>query len=166
MADSTCIDAIRYFHLHTSEIPRISLRKQSGPYDDHVRTLFAHLPALFDYIAQHHIQYLDLSMVTDHGAYTMPASLVGPRLFTKGLAAVLEELRVLLAANQTLTRCNLGLFAEEYTRTELQHIFDAHPTIDCVELTSTGSQYHFHMPPNCMYRHPRGYLYWAHFREY
>jgi hypothetical protein len=153
-------DAIHYFH-HTSN--GISLRKQSGPYDDNVRILFDNLPALFDYIAQHKIRSLDLSMVTDHGAYPMPAALVAPRLFTKGLSAVVEELRALLASNQTLTYCNLGLFADEFTRTEIQAIFEGHPTIDCVELTSNGSEYHFHMPPNCMYR--RGNLYWAHFRE-
>lgn len=164
MADSTCIDAIRYF-LHTSETSRISLRKQSGPYDDHVSTLFAHLPALFDYIAQHKIRSLDLSMVTDYGAYPMPASLVAPRLFTKGLAAVVEELRTLLASNQTLTYCNLGLFADEFTRTELQAIFEGHPTIEMVSLTSAGATTYYHMPPNHMYRHPRGNLYWAHFRE-
>ena len=158
------MQAIEYFYVK-GDTPRITLRKQSGPYDDHVSTLFAHLPALFDYIAQHKITVLDLSMVTDYGAYPMPASLVAPRLFTKGLAAVVEELRTLLASNQTLTYCNLGLFADEFTRTELQNIFKEHPTIEMVSLTCAGATTYYHMPPNHMYRHPRGNLYWAHFKE-
>ena len=157
--------SIRYFHVNTSEIPRITLRKQSGPYDDHVRVLFAHLPTLFDYIAKHQIQSLDLSIVTDHGSFPMPASLVAPRLFTKGLSAVVEELRVLLAANQTLRYCNLGLFADEYTRTEIQDIFQAHPAIHTVCLLSNGAATHYHMPPSNMFRHPRGHLYWGHFED-
>ena len=157
--------SIRYFHANSSEIPRITLRNQPGPYDDHVRVLFAHLPALFDYITKHGIQSLDLSMVTDHIGYPIPASLIAPRLFTKGLAAVVEELRVLLAANQTLRYCNLGLFADEYTRTEIQDIFQSHPTIRCVCLLSNGAATHHHMPPSNMFRHPRGNLYWGHFED-
>ena len=154
-------NGMHYFHTSNG----ISLKKQSGPYDDNVRILFDHLPSLFEFINEHNVQSLDLSMVTDHGACHLPASLVAPRLFTKGLAAIIEELRVLLAANQTLTYCNLGLFADEYTRTEIQTIFERHPTIKTVCLTSTGAATHYHMPPNTMYRHPRGNLYWAHFRE-
>jgi hypothetical protein len=153
--------SFRYFHTSNG----ISLRKQSGPYDDNVRILFDNLPSLFEFIKEHNVQSLNLSMVTDYGAYPMPASLVAPRLFTKGLSAVVEELRALLASNQTLTYCNLGLFADEFTRTELQAIFEGHPTIEMVCLTSTGASTHYHMPPNRMYRHPRGNLYWAHFRE-
>ena len=155
------MEAIQYFYTDR----RITLKKQSGPYDDNLRILFAHLPSLFDFIQEHTVQSLDLSMVTDHGACHLPASLVAPRLFTKGLAAIIEELRVLLAANQTLTYCNLGLFADEYTRTEIQAIFERHPTIKTVCLTSTGAATHYYMPPNNMYRHPRGNLCWGHFRE-
>lgn len=156
------LKAIRYFHVSN----RITIRKQSGPYDDHLRILFAHLPELFDYIEKHNVTALDLSMVTDYGGHAMPASLVAPRLFTKGMVAVVEELRVLLSRNKTLTYCNIGLFADEYTRTEIQTIFEDHPTIDAVSLTSIGAPTYYHMPPNSMYRDkPAGFLYWGHFRR-
>ena len=154
------MESIQYFYIE----PRITLRRKSGPYDENLRILFAHLPELFDFIQEHSVPYLDLSMVTDYGGHHTPASLIAPRLFTKGLAAVLEELRVLLSRNKTLTYCNLGLFADEYTRTEVQDIFQEHPTIETVCLTSNGASTHFTMPPNNMYR-KKGTLYWAHFRQ-
>lgn len=153
------LEAIRYFHVSN----RITIVKQSGPYDDNLRILFAHLPELFAYIEEHGVAELDLSMVTDHGGHHMPASLVAPRLFTKGLTAVVEELRVLLSKNTTLAYCNLGLFADEYTRTEFQAIFEDHPAIRTVSLTSNGAPTYYHMPPNSMYR-DKGILYWGHVR--
>ena len=154
--------AIDYFYVKDDK-PRITLRKKSGPYDENIRILFAHLPELFDYIEEHGISWLNLSMVTDYGGHHMPASLIAPRLFTKGLTAVVEELRVLLSKNTTLTYCNLGLFADEYTRKEIQDIFQDHPSIDAVCLTSIGAPTYYQMPPNSMYR-DKGILYWAHFR--
>jgi hypothetical protein len=128
-----------------------------------IKFLLFHLPEVFSYIEEKKIDYLDLSLTTSYGGYSVDIS---HYIHDKSqIATIASQLLTYLKWNTTLTKCNLGLFETHLDRDILlYYTVYRHPKLDWVSLRANGASTRFSDPPHTIYLKPDRTGVWAHFR--
>jgi len=144
---------MNYFHAPGAIIFSLH-RLFINDYELHVRRLFRMIPEWFQYIEDHHIAYLDISI--HHKSYT--PHVIASRILSSHVNLICEEFMNHLSQNTTLNYCNLGLLHHFISRYRIEQAVAHHPTINHIELLLIDTT-----PVNSLYRMRDGSFTWRHY---
>lgn len=140
-------------------------RRYTDNYYQNVRLLFHVLPELFAFIEAKQITRLDLGCTTDYGGYPeSPYKMIHSDFIE--VSRIGKQVLDLLSHNTTLIHCNLGLFHGTFMRKSIIEAVENHPTLDTLNMVSSGARTNFHGTPHILWRNltDRSF-YWNHFRQ-
>jgi hypothetical protein len=149
---------LHYFH-HPFEVMFSLHRTFQDDFLINIKRLFHFIPEWFQYLDEHNVQYLDLSIM-EHRIYPfmnlrriIPESDIPIRI-----QSILEH----LSHNTTLVYCNFNLFRDMITQEEVYAAVQHHPKIDQVEITMSLG-YYSPACPMSLYRVSDGRLEWRNY---
>jgi len=157
---------IEYFYYNNMSKKITIARRYDNEYYKNVRLLFQFLPELFQFIHDQQIVSIDLSCLNSYGGHPECPYKMLAITSEKEIKAVARHLLDLIAANQTLTACNIGLFEWVLDRDDVHSAVEYHPKMDYLSIRASCATTYFSKPPTTLYRSKKhNTFYWAHFRN-
>jgi len=128
---------LQYFHHPFAVMFSLHRTFQDG-FLLNIKRLFQFIPEWFQYLEEHGVRYLDMSIL-EHRIYPfMNLRRIIPEYdIPMRIQSILEH----LAQNTTLVYCNFNLFRGMITRDQVYEAFQHHPKIDQVELAVSLGYY-------------------------
>ena len=149
---------MKYFHHH--HVTMFSLHRTFQ--DDfllNIRRLFQFIPEWFQYITDHNIAYLDISIMEPR---LHPSMKLYNVLSDYNIPLLIESILANISQNTTLLYCNFNLFCDILTQDQVYEAVRHHPTLDHVELTMSLG-YYSPTIPMALYRMPDRSFEWRHY---
>jgi hypothetical protein len=146
---------LHYFH-HPFAVMFSLHRTFQDDFLINIKRLFHFIPEWFQYLEEHDVRYLDLSIM-EHRIYPfMNIRRIIPEYdIPSRIRSILEH----LSHNTTLVYCNFNLFRDMITQDQVYEAVQHHPKLDQVEITMSLGYY----SPTCpmsLYRVSGGRLEW------
>ena len=148
-------DVLQTFHSSPSILFSLH-RSYHEHYYKNLKRLFRLIPEWFEYLEQHKIGYLDLTV-----CYLGLTSFLDFYSTMPHVQNILDTFLYHLSKNTTLTYCNLSIFLEMLTRDRIYDAVKDHPRLSHLELfCSMGYQYQSNYYQS-LYRVSDGTLKWS-----
>jgi hypothetical protein len=146
---------LHYFH-HPFAVMFSLHRTFQDDFLINIKRLFHFIPEWFDYLKEHNIQYLDLSLMEPRTYASISLRRIIPESdIPMRIQSILDH----VSRNTTLLYCNFNLFRDIITQDQVYEAVQHHPKIDQVEITMSLGYY----SPTCpmsLYRVSDGRLEW------
>lgn len=145
---------LQYFHFNEN---MFSLHRTfKGDFLLNIRRLFQFIPEWFQYITDHNISNLDMSIMEPR---LRPAMKLRHIISDNDIPLLVNSILYHISQNTTLSYCNFNLFYDNLTKDQVYETVRHHPTLDHVEL-AISSGYYSPIFPMSLYRVSDGRLEW------
>jgi len=127
---------LQYFHFNEN---MFSLHRTFN--DDfllNIRRLFQFIPEWFQYITDHNISNLDMSIMEPR---LRPAMKLRHIISDDDIPLLVKSILYHISQNTTLSYCNFNLFYDNLTKDQVYETVRHHPTLDHVELAISSGYY-------------------------
>jgi len=149
---------LHYFH-HPFEVMFSLHRSFQDDFLLNIRRLFHFIPEWFQYLEEHNVRYLDLSLMEPRTYASISLRRIIPESdIPMRIQSILDH----VSRNTTLLYCNFNLFRDIITQDQIYTAFQHHPKIDQVEIIMSLGYY----SPTCplsLFRISDGTLEWRHY---